>query len=105
MSGRPTWRQVAGRLRSDVPLVLIDVRLVVGSFMLALAVRFDGDIASDYARRLVAYLPVIVAIYVGCNLTWRLYGQIWRHASVAEARRIVLAGLSGWRTRFPSVES
>ncbi len=94
MSERSTWRRLAGRLRSDVPLAFVDAMLVVGSFMLALAVRFDGDIPSKYASRLIEYLPLIVLIYVGSNLAWGLYGQIWRHAGVAEAQRILLAGLS-----------
>jgi FlaA1/EpsC-like NDP-sugar epimerase len=94
MSGRPLWRRGVSRLRGDLPLVLVDGILVVGSFMLALVVRFDGDIPSTYANRLIEYLPIIVLVYIGTNLAWRLYGQIWRHASVAEARRVVLAGLS-----------
>jgi FlaA1/EpsC-like NDP-sugar epimerase len=85
-------RRVVSRLRSDLPLALVDVMLVAGSFLVLLAVRFDGNIPSQYQTRLFAFLPVIILVHLGSNLAWGLYGQIWKHASVAEARRIVFAG-------------
>ena len=90
-SGR---RRLISRLRSDLPLALVDVMLVAGSFLVLLAVRFDGDIPSQYQSRLFEFLPVIILVQLGANLAWGLYGQIWKHASVAEARRIVFAGAS-----------
>ncbi len=85
-------RRIASRLRSDLPLALVDVMLVAGSFLVLLALRFDGNIPSKYQTRLFAFLPVIILVHLGSNLAWGLYGQIWKHASVAEARRIVFAG-------------
>jgi FlaA1/EpsC-like NDP-sugar epimerase len=92
MTGRSNWRWIISRLRSDLPLALVDVMLVAGSFLVLLAVRFDGNIPEQYQSRLFAFLPVIILAHLGSNLAWGLYGQIWRHASVAEARRIVFAG-------------
>jgi len=82
------------RLRSDLPLALVDVMLVAGSFLVLLAVRFNGNIPSQYQSRLFEFLPVIILVQLGANLAWGLYGQIWKHASVAEARRILFAGAS-----------
>jgi FlaA1/EpsC-like NDP-sugar epimerase len=92
MTGRSNWRRIVSRLRSDLPLALVDVMLVAGSFLVLLAVRFDGNIPEEYQAQLFAFLPVIILAHLGSNLAWGLYGQIWRHASVAEARRIVFAG-------------
>jgi FlaA1/EpsC-like NDP-sugar epimerase len=92
MTGRSNWRRIVSRSRSDLPLALVDVMLVAGSFLVLLAVRFDGNIPEQYQSRLFAFLPVIILVHLGSNLAWGLYGQIWRHASVAEARRIVFAG-------------
>ena len=39
-------RRVISRLRSDLPLALVNVMLVAGSFLVLLAVRFDGNIPS-----------------------------------------------------------
>lgn len=92
MTRRSAWRRIASRLRHDVPLGLVDVLLVAGSYLVLLAVRFDGNIPSRYQSQLVAFLPVIISVHIGSNLAWGLYGQIWKHASVAEARRVVFAG-------------
>jgi FlaA1/EpsC-like NDP-sugar epimerase len=92
MTGRSKRRRITSRLRSDLSLGLVDVMLVAGSFVVLLAVRFDGNIPSQYQSRLFAFLPVIILVHLGSNLAWGLYGQIWKHASVAEARRIVFAG-------------
>jgi prepilin-type processing-associated H-X9-DG protein len=97
------------RLRVDVPLVVVDIMLVGGSYVLVNALYFDGHVPPAYAERLFELLPVVVVVTLVANLGWGLYGQIWRHASVAEARRVVLAGLTagaaiavlnGWRA-FP----
>jgi FlaA1/EpsC-like NDP-sugar epimerase len=91
MTGRHP-RRILSRLRSDLPLALVDVMLVAGSFLVLLALRFDGNIPGQYQSRLYGFLPVIVLLHLGANLAWGLYGQLWKHASVAEARRIVFAG-------------
>ena len=50
-------------------------------------------------------LPIVVAVHLFGNSVWGLYGQIWRHASVAEARRVVLAGATGGRPSSRSIHS
>ncbi len=95
-----TNRRIMSRLRSDLPLALVDVMLVAGSFLVLLALRFDGNIPSQYQSRLFAFLPVIILVQLGSNLAWGLYGQIWKHASVAEARRIMFAGATAGAVIF-----
>jgi FlaA1/EpsC-like NDP-sugar epimerase len=59
---------------------------------LALLFRYDGDVQSEAWRGLLAFLPVAVAIFVGVNAVTGVYGQLWRYASVVEARRVLVAG-------------
>ena len=94
MSTTTRGAHIWSRARIDVPLVVLDAVVVVASFMMLLFVRFNGGIPSTYANRLFDFLPVIVAAHLLANLAWGVYGQIWRHASVAEARRVVLAGVT-----------
>jgi FlaA1/EpsC-like NDP-sugar epimerase len=91
---RRLWVRALSRVRVDVPVLLIDVMLVAGSFVLVNVLGFDGHVPSSYSERMYELLPVVVAAYVASNLAWGLYGQIWRHASVAEARRVVCAGIT-----------
>jgi len=84
--------RVLARIRSDGPVAFFDVLVVVVSFMTLLFIRFNGSIPDTYTERLYSFLPVIVAAHMVANWMWGNYGQIWRHASIAEARRIFLAG-------------
>lgn len=84
--------RVLARIRSDGPLVFFDVLVVVVSFMTLLFIRFNGSIPDTYTERLYSFLPVIVAAHLVANWAWSNYGQIWAHASIAEARRVFLAG-------------
>lgn len=84
--------RVLARIRSDGPLAFFDVLVVVVSFMTLLFIRFNGSIPDTYTERLYSFLPVIVAAHLVANWAWGNYGQIWRHASIAEVRRVFLAG-------------
>jgi FlaA1/EpsC-like NDP-sugar epimerase len=102
VTGRQRLARIVTRLRVDVPLALIDAMLVTGSFLSLLAVRFEGNIPARWTSQMWGYLPVIIAIHLAANLLWGLYGQIWRHASVLEARRIACAGLTAGAVIFLS---
>lgn len=90
------WVRVASRFRANVPLALLDAVLVTSSVLVLSFVRFNGDLPAlhAYSESIARFLPVIVAVHLAANWAWGLYGPIWRHASVAEARRILLAGIN-----------
>jgi FlaA1/EpsC-like NDP-sugar epimerase len=95
---RPGWltriASVAGRVRVDLPLALLDVVFIISAFAAILVLRFDGAVPAAYWARFTVALPVVVTVALAMNWLWGLYGQIWRHASVLEARRIILATVS-----------
>jgi FlaA1/EpsC-like NDP-sugar epimerase len=81
----------AARLRSDAPLALLDAVLVAGAFTAVLVLRFDGLVPADYWQPFRGFLPLAIAVVVASNGLCGLYGQMWRHASIVEARRILLS--------------
>ena len=85
--------RVVGRIRRDVPLAALDALLVLPAYLIPLVFRFHGQVPSENWLRFWQLLPAIVAIHLFSNYRWRLYGQMWRYASVQEARRVLLAGL------------
>jgi FlaA1/EpsC-like NDP-sugar epimerase len=89
-----------GRVRTDIPLAVLDAVMVVASFMMLLFVRFNGHIPGQYSEKLFRFLPVIVAVHLATNLLFGVYGRLWRHASVAEAARICLAGMTAGALNF-----
>jgi FlaA1/EpsC-like NDP-sugar epimerase len=87
-------RNVVRRVRRDAPLVLLDLAIVFSAYLSTLVVRLEGAVPPMYWRNFWIYLPLIVGIHLAANHLFGLYGQMWRYASVLEARRVVLAGLT-----------
>jgi FlaA1/EpsC-like NDP-sugar epimerase len=83
---------VAERLRRDAPLAVLDLGVALGSYLLTLALRFDGSVPTRYWSSFWRFLPLALAIHLVVNQLYGLYGPMWCYASVHEARRIVLAG-------------
>lgn len=82
------------RVRADIPLFLLDSLCCIGAFGAVLVARLDGHVSDHYWGRFSHFVPLAVTIHLATNWMWHLYGQIWRHASVQEARRMLLAGAS-----------
>jgi FlaA1/EpsC-like NDP-sugar epimerase len=87
--------RVVQRLRRDIPLALLDAVVVVSAYTLPLVVRMEGEIPPHYWGGLKATLPLFLLLHLSANFVFGLYGQMWRYASIEEARRVVLAGVTG----------
>ncbi len=83
------------RVRRDVPLALLDLGIVIPAYLGPLVLRFDGVVPPSYWNRFWLFMPVVVALHLLANQVFGLYGQMWRYASVQEARRVVKAALVG----------
>ena len=83
--------RIVAHLRRDVPLAALDVVVVLAAYLMPLVLRFDGSVPDVYWAHFRAYLPVIALVHILANYLFGLYGQMWRYASVQEARRVVLA--------------
>ncbi|HEX2031190.1 MAG TPA: nucleoside-diphosphate sugar epimerase/dehydratase, partial [Actinomycetota bacterium] len=79
--------------RRDVVLVLLDLAVVIMSFMFALVLRFEGEVPEGYWNAFWIFVPGAALAYAYINFSFGLYGQMWRYASIREARRLLLAGL------------
>ena len=88
--------RIVSRLRRDIPLVLLDAIVVVPAYLIPLALRFNGGVPSDRWRAYWLLLPVLVVIHLLSNYLFGLYGQMWRYASVQEARRVLLSGATSF---------
>lgn len=85
---------IAAKMRVDLPFALLDAAFVAVAFGIVLVLRFDGSVPERYWEQFVRALPLIMLVTLAMNWLWGLYGQLWRHASVLEARRIILSTLS-----------
>ena len=85
-------RRVA-TLRADLPLALLDVLVVVASYATVFAL-VQGPTNQLDGSHLGVFLAAAAGLHLVTSWCWRLYGQLWRYASIAEARRVVAAGVT-----------
>jgi FlaA1/EpsC-like NDP-sugar epimerase len=83
--------RVAAHLRRDVPLALLDVTSVFVAYLLTLVLRFDGSVPARYWSAFRWFIPIVMVVHLTANYLMGLYGQMWRYASVQEARRVIMA--------------
>jgi dTDP-glucose 4,6-dehydratase len=80
------------RLPAAAVFAALDALFVAASYLLVLVLRYEGSVPEGEWRDLTRFLPVAVAVHLGLYATFRLYRSLWQHASIQEARRLLLAG-------------
>ncbi len=83
-----------GRMRGR-HLLVIDVLGIGLAIYLALAFRYNAEVAVTKISMFAPILLILVAVRVATNIRFGLYTRGWRFASVPELQRILLAGLAG----------
>lgn len=77
-----------------IPLVVLDVAVVFGSYAGALLLRFDGDVPSASWAVLVQVTPVIAAGYVAANFIFGLYHAAWKYGGIRDLFYLAMAVVS-----------
>jgi FlaA1/EpsC-like NDP-sugar epimerase len=83
------------RRRENLSLFLIDVGIVVVSWLLALAAGFEADIPPDVTDRVLLVVGPPILCQIVAHRAAGLYGAVWRYASVEEAARVMAAVAAG----------
>jgi FlaA1/EpsC-like NDP-sugar epimerase len=71
--------------------ILLDAVVILGAYGLAEAASLRDRAPADYMHKLVIFLAVTLTVQLVANWCFGLYGRIWRHAGIEEARNIVLS--------------
>ena len=79
------------RLRANVIAALLDVVLFGAAFGSTFLLRYTAAAPRDAWHDFLRFMPAAVVVLLICNAAGGLYGQIWRYASIVEARRLVVA--------------
>jgi FlaA1/EpsC-like NDP-sugar epimerase len=85
--------RIVALVRRDVALVVLDVAIAAAAYLAALVLRLNGSVPRDYWLNFRWFVVVAVTVHLLSNYLFGLYGQMWRYASVREARQVVLSGL------------
>ena len=86
--------RIVAHLRRDVPLVLLDIAVALVAYLVPLVLRFEGRVPSRYWDSFWLFMPLVVTVHVATNMMFRLYGHMWRYASIEEARRVIGAAVA-----------
>ena len=84
--------RATSHMRGDFLLILLDLVIVVGVYLLLFAARFDFSVPGTYWDNLRTFLPVACVVTIGATALFGGYGRTWRHASIDEAIRLIAAG-------------
>ena len=74
-------------------LVFLDVLWINLAYILALHLRFDGKIDIIYLHRLMEHMGIILLIKLFIFYLFKLYGSLWKYASVDEMIEVVGASI------------
>ena len=81
----------ASRVRSRMLFLVLDALVLAVCYSLAELVYFRYKPPAHYAGRFGAFLLVALVVQLTANHVFGLYGRMWRHAGIEEARQILLA--------------
>ncbi len=76
--------------RFFLPL-LLDIGIVLGSYALALSLKFDGDVPAESWNQLAWAGPLIAFAYILAYQSLGIYRTAWRYGSVRDAILIAVA--------------
>lgn len=84
----------AASVRADLAFAVIDAFAVVAGYTIALAIRMiDPGVSERYWSELMLWLPAFVILHLLANVIAGAYGHVWEHASVAEARQVIISNV------------
>lgn len=73
--------------------VVIDGCLIAVSFFVALAIRFEFAVPSEYLSRFLLALPGIVLLFLSTNYLSKIYARRWKYACFDELVHLTIAAL------------
>jgi FlaA1/EpsC-like NDP-sugar epimerase len=81
----------ASRVRSRLVFTLLDAICVVAGYSVAQVIYFRDKAPGLYWQHLAAFLLTALVVTLVANHVFGLYGRMWRHAGVEEARQLILS--------------
>jgi len=81
----------ASRVRSRLLFVVLDALILASSYSVALLVYARHQEPAHYAGQFGIFLVIALGLQLTANHLFGLYGRMWRHAGIEEARQILLS--------------
>ncbi|MHB1613263.1 MAG: polysaccharide biosynthesis protein [Actinomycetes bacterium] len=85
------WGRLATRAaatRAVAPALVVDAALLTAALVVPMLLRFSADVPRDRWRPFLVFLAIAIVVVLAANAVSGLYSQVWRHASIVEARML-----------------
>jgi FlaA1/EpsC-like NDP-sugar epimerase len=82
---------MASRVRSRLLFMVLDAVCVVAGYGASVVIYFHNEAPIAYWDHFVAFIAFAIVLTLVSNHLFGLYGRMWRHAGVDEARQMMLS--------------
>jgi len=87
----PSMPSLTGQILRRLPAIGTDAAIVLGSYALALALRFDGNVPSESWAWFSWAVPIIALGYIFANTVFGVYRTAWQYGGTLDAVYLGLA--------------
>src|SRR6202042_298590 len=83
---------LASRVRAKLLFMVLDAVCVVAGYSAAEIFYWRNVAPSAYGWHFELFVVIVILVTLICNQVYGLYGRMWRHAGLEEARQMILSG-------------
>ena len=109
---------LASRVRAKLLFMVLDAACVVVGYSAAEVFYWRNVAPREYGWHFELFVLIVIVVTLVCNQSYGLYGRMWRHAGLEEARQMILSSgtvavvllfvsitiqLSGYQVAHPQV--
>lgn len=81
----------ASHVRARLLFALLDTVCVIAAYSAAEIFYWRNVAPREYGWHFAIFLLIVVIVTLACNELYGLYGRVWRHAGLEEARQIIFS--------------
>ena len=82
---------LASRVRAQILFMVLDAVCVVAGYSAAEIFYWRNVAPTAYGWHFALFVLIVMIVTLVCNQIYGLYGRMWRHAGLEEARQIILS--------------
>ncbi len=82
---------LASRVRARLLFMVLDAACVVAAYSASEVFYWRNVAPNEYGWHFGVFVLIVVVVTLVCNRIYGLYGRMWRHAGLEEARQMILS--------------
>ena len=82
---------LASRVRAQLLFMVLDAACVIAAYSAAEVFYWRNVAPNEYGWHFELFVLIVMIVTLICNQIYGLYGRMWRHAGLEEARQMILS--------------